>query len=1051
MSRSPHQLGGPLLGSGGLVWRVFAGAALALCFLAAPAVAAAAEPPTVLSVDNASEVSFTTAKVSGSVERAADPDPSSNASCDFEYVSDAQFRGVGFKGATQVPCDVDPITVPGPNPVAAVLTGLKPGIEYHFRLTAANAAGSDSLVATSTFATTAIAAPAVTIAAPTGVTPTSAHFAGTINPQLGPGDPSLYEVRWRFQCTPECLDGDGNPISGPPVPPDNATHPVVGDAALDPNTVYRVSLVASNAGGTVTAGPLFFATGAVPPLARTLAAAAGTGSAQLGAKINPLNSAVTYQFEWGLTAAYGNLVPAAPQPLASADNSFHVVGQTIVGLQPQTAYHYRVHAVNTQTGEEAFGDDRTFTTLSPPLPPPSCLNGASRIGASANLPDCRAFELVTPGLGNAGPSAGWPGISVAAVREDGGALAFAADGTPEQAEGATSTVETLLAARGPGGWSVRSLAPPTPLPSGTFFDDDSATVGLSADLSQSVLWSNQPLAPGAPVGTNLFLRRVDGSFQTLTRVGAPKFTAGGKLAGASRDFSRLFVISTVKQLDADPVAGGNVYEWSGGVLHLVTVLPGVSQEPAPDGGSLPVGALPAVSDSGNEAIFKAAGLPGLYLRIGGQQTIEVSKSQRLVEPDPNPTADATAVGVAADGSKVLFTSSSELTEDANTGRTGGVANDRGADLYSYDVAAGVLTDLTVDDDPADAGRGADVERVLGASRDASYVYFVASGNLAPGATSGDRNLYVWHAGTIEYVGDDPVVDPEVGSSLYVTPDGLHAAFVSTEPQTGYDNVGQPEVYGYRYGVGLECASCRPGGEPPAVGAGTAIVGRALSNDGSRLFFQSADAVVPQAQGGHANVFEYAGGEVRLLTPGEGGPALLAGASADGDDVFIAAFEELSPQGRGAAFGIYDARVGAEVAPPPAAADCQGEGCRGQASAAAVVPTPSSAAFEAPGLLSATAPKSVKGSKMSLRVVVPSGGDLEVLGRGTVPVRKKVSKAGPVAIAVALKPGAAARLRKQGSFRTEVEALFKAGGEGASRAAVTVKFEAAKSKEKKVKK
>ena len=182
--------------------------------------------------------------------------------------------------------------------------------------------------------------------------------------------------------------------------------------------------------------------------------------------------------------------------------------------------------------------------------------------------------------------------------------------------------------------------------------------------------------------------------------------------------------------------------------------------------------------------------------------------------DPNPIASAEAVGVAADGSEVLFTSSNELTDDANTGRTLGVSNDQGSDIYSYDVGTGELTDLTVADDPADAAAGADVERVVGASRDASYVYFIARGNLAAGATSGERNLYVEHEGTIDFIGSNPTGSGSGGYPFYVTPDGLYAAFMSTDGQTGYDNAGQDEVYKFTYGAGVECASCRPSGEPP---------------------------------------------------------------------------------------------------------------------------------------------------------------------------------------------------------------------------------------------
>ena len=89
--------------------------------------------------------------------------------------------------------------------------------------------------------------------------------------------------------------------------------------------------------------------------------------------------------------------------------------------------------------------------------------------------------------------------------------------------------------------------------SGAYFGEDPSTVGLSRDLSQSVLWSNQPLAGGAsPSGTNLYLRRADGSMVALTSAGAPKFSAGGELSGASQDFTRLFIVSTVKQLPCRP-------------------------------------------------------------------------------------------------------------------------------------------------------------------------------------------------------------------------------------------------------------------------------------------------------------------------------------------------------------------------------------------------------------------------------------------------------------------------------------------------------------------
>jgi hypothetical protein len=671
--------------------------------------------------------------------------------------------------------------------------------------------------------------------------------------------------------------------------------------------------------------------------------------------------------------------------------------------------------------------------------PAPCPNESSRVGTSSGLPDCRVYELATPDLNNSAPAGGLSGLIVEAVRADGGALAFQATDAPADAEGSTATTNTLLALRGPAGWSTKSLSAPTPLASGTYFGDVSSTVGLSADLTQSVLWSNQPLAGGAsPAGTNLYLRRADGSFLALTRVGATGVNPGAGLSGASRDFSRLFFTTTVKQPVVgieDPLLNGNTYEFSAGQLRLVTILPESSgEEAAPAGGTLAQGVLPPVSEDGRQVIFKANGYPGLYLRSDGSHSVEVSKSQRTPS-DLNPPADAIPAGIAADGSVVLFTSASELTEDANTGEAGGAPNDAGADLYSYDVAGGGLTDLTVDTDPADVATGADVEAVLDASDDGSYVYFVARGNLAPGATSGQRNLYVAHAGVTRFI----ATDPQPGAHFYVTPDGLHAAFASAAPQGAYDNAGFDEVYEYAYGGALACASCRPGGEPPTAGA--SIAGRALSDDGARLFFQSTDAVLPAAQSAQANVFEYEGGEVRLLTPGEGSASVLLGAGASGQDVFIASFEALSPQGQGSGFAIYDARENAVVPPPSTSAGCQGEACRGAGPPAPVLPGAGSASFEAPGRVSAPAAKAVRGSKVQLRVIVPGPGTLAVSGRGFAKLEEQPAKAGALAFTLALGKAPQGKLRRYGVFRTEVEILFRSAAGTVSRAGVSLIFRA----------
>ena len=92
---------------------------------------------------------------------------------------------------------------------------------------------------------------------------------------------------------------------------------------------------------------------------------------------------------------------------------------------------------------------------------------------------------------------------------------------------------------------------------------------------------------------------------------------------------------------------------------------------------------------------------------------------------------------------MFFSSSAELTENAYTGVSGSYA----PNLYEYELASepgkqGRLTDLTVDE----SGDGAGVLGVVQISEDGAYVYYVAEGALAAGATAGQPNLYVSHDG-----------------------------------------------------------------------------------------------------------------------------------------------------------------------------------------------------------------------------------------------------------------------------------------------------------------
>ena len=326
---------------------------------------------------------------------------------------------------------------------------------------------------------------------------------------------------------------------------------------------------------------------------------------------------------------------------------------------------------------------------------------------------------------------------------------------------------------------------------------------------------------------------------------------------------------------------------------------------------------------------------------------------------------------------------------------------------------------------------------LGASRNADYVYFVAGGNLAPGATSGERNLYVEHDGAST-------------SSPAIPPAAPVRAITSTSPPTvatppsrrrkgrpATTTPARPRSTSTAYGSGLECASCRPSGEPPTGDA--SIAGRALSDDGSRLFFQSTDAVLPQAQSSLSNVFEYAGGEVFLLTPGDGSAAFLAGASASGDDVFIATFEALAPKGQGPVF--------AHLRRPRQRRRTSGAGVDGVPGRGLPRRADLAAGARQPGQLEIRSAGNDHGAEIQghprLENDAAAGaagerGDLSVVGRGLKPIKQVAS--GTVTITLALSPTADKRRAEEGFLQNRTrKSSSPLGADSFSRAETTLKF------------
>jgi hypothetical protein len=392
-------------------------------------------------------------------------------------------------------------------------------------------------------------------------------------------------------------------------------------------------------------------------------------------------------------------------------------------------------------------------------------------------------------------------------------------------------------------------------------------------------------------------------------------------------------------------------------------------------------------------------------------TIEVSASQRYRQSNPAGAQLARYWGASTDGSRVFFTSKAELTEDAYTGPDG-----NGANLYEYDVETGKLSDLT-GETADDTGEGAAVQGVSQISEDGRYVYFVADGALAPGATEGEANLYVVHKdGAPVFIATLPANDisdwsneidfPEQvpgpnTTTTALAPKGNWFAFLANralptaESPAGYDDQqaaagecdgevfhGQKEseagfcteVYLYDAATGrLACPSCNPTGARP-VGPSTLNTPADGASESSpvdlledgTLFFDSKDALVPGAASQHENVYEDEDGGIHAISDVAGGyESWFLDATPNGENVFFASADRLLPEDPGGNTVVWDARVdgGSPVAAP---ACTTAEACRN-----ASPPTPGvygpgpSETFSGPGNIAPPPPAVVKPKPKSL--------------------------------------------------------------------------------------
>jgi len=624
-----------------------------------------------------------------------------------------------------------------------------------------------------------------------------------------------------------------------------------------------------------------------------------------------------------------------------------------------------------------------------------CPNEKARVGASASLPDCRAYELVTTGdLSRTTDMNFENNQDNAAVSSEGEHVVLATKGAfiePEVSVSGTSAVFS----RTPDGWRMSSAVAP-----GMTGNTNVFTL-LSPDLSQVVLNLTNALTEvntGKTQEHTYDLGPIGGPYSILVNDVGEGTSIVGANAGTSTvpALTRVIIESTDHTLlppgpertaAEDTIANApNLYEWANGELRLVNVEregPYVKlanrcgAKLGASGASEGAGAAGAVSADGSKIFFvteatgiKCEGPSSLYMRVNDKETIEVSRPAPAVSLEPGELHEVRYNGASSDGSRVFFNTSTPLT-----------ANETPAEksvnkLYMYETVSSSLTLIRSGVPVTRGGNG----RFVITSKDGSTIYYNTGEQLYRYSVASKESTFV--AGV-----SSPTFFSEPS---YTTPDGRFLVFASGRggvelPPAGSHRfelrgIGHNELYRYDADDGtVLCVSCGDVIAPadgemlePLFGGAVLTTNDEIppfvqmSEDGQKVFFETTAQLVPQDQnstfvelsrgtGGNPgmDVYEWEAGGTHgctltqgctsLLSSGEDvGAARYLGASRDGGDVFFATSAQLVPEAAHGYGNIYDARIDggfATQAPSPPCSSCQGVG-----SSALQFNTPASGSF-----------------------------------------------------------------------------------------------------------
>lgn len=607
-----------------------------------------------------------------------------------------------------------------------------------------------------------------------------------------------------------------------------------------------------------------------------------------------------------------------------------------------------------------------FAAASSPVASAACSNEAFRTGPSAHLPDCRAYELVTPpdingGIPEAGTSFSRSEVqfTTSSVFDGGDTYVWTLNNSGLPGTGSNGISNPYAARRTASGW-VSSLLGPTVMESSkTAPGTPSADLGYLPFIARSR--GSLVLCAGCePV----YIKYPDGSYRLAGEGTVPTATdTDGNPNGLvdnlepfidwiSAGGAHQIMESRVPLLsEAPPTETSGVYDRTPQGLKLVSRMPDGTPNASP-------AAFAGASLDGSTVLFKLDD-GSLFARVDNAKTIELAKGE---------FGQGLPGGVNTDGSTAFYV--------------------QNGNIFAYDF------DLEEAKPVTEAGDAT----LVTISPDGSHAYFLSELITGEGQL-GQPNLYVWDGSTVRFIATvspaDLVWEDGMGgapfglamwTALYkqrdlpaendnrllnttrTTPDGRVIAFESAAQLTDYPNEGHFEVYRYdTSSEQLDCVSCSRVEAAASADSSLDFKGPGfsyqrvspmidvhnLSEDGEQVVFDSADRLLPEDTNGVRDVYEWRNGQLSLISTGEAEQSsLLVGVSPQGGDIFFRTGQPLVGQGQEpGALSIYDARVNgglaSQLAAPPIPG-CSGEGCLQEQNPGLGPLTPASSSFHGHG-------------------------------------------------------------------------------------------------------